>query len=296
MITDNQTSNIDSAEVGGAPTASVDSVGKTTASATAITEISSTGADSDSGNGSTGRQSSEPLSTVQPIDETGPATSGASGVLPLVSIALTLVLAYFLYKLKREFASLKKKIDGNIVGREKDSQTTELKLQDMARRLTDLQDMDNSLLAKLDSLAYKIKENRNSLPNLELNTSLVEVERQTSVNQENNGYLNQCYYGNPFSPDENGVVKFSTRTLSKEQSPQKMFFVCLHPDGTGTYEVNPSANEYILTDLQLFSYYVKPFNFKGQLTTARVKTLRPGKLVKSDKFWVIEELLEVSFK
>lgn len=296
MITNNQVSTIESTEVEVAPSTSIELADEGIAPPRDSIVASTVVTDSNLGSESTSEQSSDPLSIVQTISDPEASTSGIPSALPWVSITLTIVFAYFLYKLKKELDSLKKKIDGDIARQEKASQTTEIRLQDMARRLTYLHDMDNSLMAKLDSLAYKIKENRKCPPNLEPNTVLVEAERQTSVNQGNKGTLEQCYYGNPFSPDENGVVKFSTRSLSKEQSPQKMFFVCLHQDGTGTYEVNPSANEYILSDLQLFSYYVKSFNVKGQLTNARVKTLRPGKLVKSDKFWVIEELLEVSIK
>lgn len=102
-------------------------------------------------------------------------------------------------------------------------------------------------------------------------------------------------YANMQSPDENGVLRFSERSMTEANSAQKMFVLELDIlTGVGTYRINPDATRMIMDDLQMFKDYVKPFTFSGKPAQATIKDLHLGKLTKQGTFWLVDTLLEVS--
>lgn len=105
----------------------------------------------------------------------------------------------------------------------------------------------------------------------------------------------QIRYATLQSPDENGVLRFSERSMTDSPSPQKMFLLEFDPStGTGTYKINPSARELIVGDLQMFRDFVKPFTFSGNPMNVNIQDKKFGKIIKQGNFWVVEELLEIS--
>lgn len=97
------------------------------------------------------------------------------------------------------------------------------------------------------------------------------------------------------SPDENGILRFSERSMVDSSSPQKMFMLEIdNESGMGIYRINPSAMSLILADLQMFRDFVKPFTFSGNPLNASVQDKVPGKIIRKGNFWVVEEPLEIS--
>lgn len=97
------------------------------------------------------------------------------------------------------------------------------------------------------------------------------------------------------SPDENGVLRFSERSMVEASSPQKMFLLEIDPStGTGIYRINPNAMGLIVGDLQMFRDFVKPFTFSGNPMKANIQDKKFGRITKQGNFWVVEEALEIS--
>lgn len=97
------------------------------------------------------------------------------------------------------------------------------------------------------------------------------------------------------SPDAQGVLRFSERTMTAGKTPDKFFMLEINQEeGVGTYRINPDALDLIRGDLQLLGYYVKPFSFNGDPMKAKITDKKPGKITKRGKFWEVEERLEIS--
>lgn len=97
------------------------------------------------------------------------------------------------------------------------------------------------------------------------------------------------------SPDENGVLRFSERSMIEKSSSQKLFQVEIDlATGTGIYKINPDAIPMILADLQMLKDFVKPFSFSGNSSTATIKDKRVGRITKQGSFWIVDEPLEIS--
>lgn len=97
------------------------------------------------------------------------------------------------------------------------------------------------------------------------------------------------------SPDENGVLRFSERSMIEKSSSQKLFQVEIDlASGSGIYRINPNAIPMILADLQMLKDFVKPFSFSGNPSTAIIKDKRVGRITKQGSFWIVDEPLEIS--
>ena len=97
------------------------------------------------------------------------------------------------------------------------------------------------------------------------------------------------------SPDENGVLRFSERSMIEKSSSHKLFQVEIDlATGTGIYKINPNAIPMILADLQMLKDFVKPFSFSGNSSTATIKDKRVGRITKQGSFWIVDEPLEIS--
>lgn len=105
----------------------------------------------------------------------------------------------------------------------------------------------------------------------------------------------QILYATLQSPDANGVLRFSERSMTETPSPQKLFQIEIDTAaGTGIYKLNPNAMSAIKHDLQLVKDFVKPFTFSGDIASATIKDKRVGRLSRQGNFWVVDEPLEIS--
>lgn len=118
----------------------------------------------------------------------------------------------------------------------------------------------------------------------------------TAPKSDRRGNL-QVRYATLQSPDERGQLRFAERSMSKNPSADKMFLV-EYDEGsdTGTYRINPDAKRMILGDLQVFKDFVKPFSFSGDPSSASIRDIKPGRIVKRSNFWIVEEKLEIGIK
>lgn len=123
----------------------------------------------------------------------------------------------------------------------------------------------------------------------------VHMEYEQKQPQKSKKVATQIRYATLQSPDENGVLRFSERSMTESSSPQKMFLLEIDPStGTGIYRINPSALSLIVGDLQMFRDFVKPFTFSGNPMNANIQDKKFGKITKQGNFWVVEEPLEIS--
>ncbi|MCD8289983.1 MAG: hypothetical protein LUC91_00595 [Prevotella sp.] len=104
----------------------------------------------------------------------------------------------------------------------------------------------------------------------------------------------QLRYATLQAPDGNGVLRFAERSMTETPSSEKMFKLELNMEtGKGTYRINTDAMSMILGDLQLFQSFVKPFSFKGSLSSVTIRDKKPGIISKSGNFWLVDERLEI---
>ncbi len=128
-------------------------------------------------------------------------------------------------------------------------------------------------------------------------TASAQLQSKPASTHNRKAAFGETRYGNLQYPDSNGRVKFSIETLSAQASGQKMFKLNFDNEtGKGEYCINPEAMQSIKNDLQLFKYFVKPFSFTGNADNVTVSDVKPGKISRSGKFWIVDELLEVKVK
>lgn len=150
---------------------------------------------------------------------------------------------------------------------------------------------------EINELNQKIVNIRNNVPtrNVETNPHGTHTEYERKQPQKPKKVVTQIRYATLQSPDENGVLRFSERSMVEASSPQKMFLLEIDPsNGTGIYRINPSAMGLIVGDLQMFRDFVKPFTFSGNPMNANIQDKKFGKITKQGNFWVVEEPLEIS--
>lgn len=150
---------------------------------------------------------------------------------------------------------------------------------------------------EMNVLNQKIVNIRNNAPTriVETNPHGTHTEYERKQPQKPKKVVTQIRYATLQSPDENGVLRFSERSMVEASSPQKMFLLEIDPStGTGIYRINPSAMGLIVGDLQMFRDFVKPFTFSGNPMSANIQDKKFGKITKQGNFWVVEEPLEIS--
>lgn len=150
---------------------------------------------------------------------------------------------------------------------------------------------------EINVLNQKIVNLRNNAPTriVETNPHGTHAEYNRKQPQKPQKVVTQIRYATLQSPDENGVLRFSERSMVEVSSPQKMFLLEIDPStGTGIYRINPGAMGLIVGDLQMFRDFVKPFTFSGNPMNANIQDKKFGKITKQGNFWVVEEPLEIS--
>lgn len=206
-----------------------------------------------------------------------------------LGLLVLLVVGYLGWKL---ITSLKQEIDAL---REKNSDTS-ARIETLRSELNGLR--EELALAKRDMLnVSKLQSQRSNNEvvgtryneNVQVQPAFVH-ERKIEVP----GTGVYVKYATLQSPDNNGVLRFSERTMVDTPNPQKLFMLELDDTtGRGTYRVNQAAVSSITNDLLLFKDFVKPFSFSGDISDATIQDVRPGTLRKANGHWVVEDLLEI---
>lgn len=114
----------------------------------------------------------------------------------------------------------------------------------------------NNEIKSLTSKVFSIS--KSSTPK-NINTVIREEQPiyQYTDKKEESFESNQVKFATLQSPDENGILRFSERSMVDSPSSQKMFLLEIDlKRGIGTYKINPSAINFILGDLQMFKDFV----------------------------------------
>lgn len=95
----------------------------------------------------------------------------------------------------------------------------------------------------------------------------------------------------------NNELRFAERTMDKNSSSAKMFLLELdYENGIGEYRINPQAIEIIMSDLQTFKSFVKPFDAIGLSSSSKITNCVAGKIQRQGDFWIVQDRLEITFK
>lgn len=210
-------------------------------------------------------------------------SSSSNGWVGWIGVGLSLVVGIFAWKvtekLTKEINSLKKHLS------DKEIELTR-KLDKIDTLSTELKSVKQSLHSASRQTSSRTVEPtvRPEVPRNVTSETIRPAKRHTLIK-----------YATLQSPDENGVLRFSERSMVDSSSPQKMFMLEIdNESGIGIYRINPSAMSLILADLQMFRDFVKPFTFSGNPLNASVQDKVPGKIIRKGNFWVVEEPLEIS--
>ena len=180
---------------------------------------------------------------------------------------------------------------------------TLLDIQNLQRKLNENNEIINTALQSIVDISTEIQALKSKLTSdtkcptpKEIKPITGQEEQEVNVTRDKESQKTfQIKFATLQSPDENGVLRFSERSMIENSSSQKMFLVEIDPiRGIGTYRINPSAKNLILGDLQMFRDFVKPFTFNGDINNATIQDKIPGKISKHGNYWVVEELLEIS--
>ncbi len=216
---------------------------------------------------------------------TATTNSGGSGsLIGWISIGLSICIAIIAWKISKKILS---------------------DIQKIHHRLNENEDAINNALQTIEELNNKLKTLKNNVSSApKYSTHQIiepvaepkeqEIEYVDKMKQSENHKQLQTKYATLQSPDENDILRFSERSMIETPSPQKMFLIEIDTQlGIGTYRINPSAKSLIISDLQMFRDFVKPFTFSGDSVNATIQDKTPGKISKHGNFWVVEELLEI---
>lgn len=227
---------------------------------------------------------SDAYATTQ-AEPTGTTSSmGGGSVVGWVGLAASVCVGFIAWKMitamRKEIDSLKKSInelnaERNNLRKEFETLSSSFKLQKL-----DFETMRKGFSAVTQRPAPHSSDQRQERSKKE------PVKHQPSI---------QVLYATLQSPDANGVLRFSERSMTETPSPQKLFQIEIDAAaGTGIYKLNPNAMSAIKHDLQLVKDFVKPFTFSGDIASATIKDKRVGRLSRQGNFWVVDEPLEIS--
>ena len=212
-------------------------------------------------------------------------SSGSGSLLGWINVGVSICIAIIIWKIFKK---------------------TSLEIQRLQHKLNENDEVIKNALQTIEKISYEVQTLKDKLKstsksptpkgNEPITVQEEQNEQDVNVTRENESQKPfQIKFATLQSPDENGVLRFSERSMIENSSSQKMFLVEIDPmRGIGTYRINPSAKNLILGDLQMFRDFVKPFTFSGDSVNATIQDKIPGKISKQGNFWVVEELLEIS--
>lgn len=213
-------------------------------------------------------------------------SSGSGSLLGWINVGFSICIAIIIWKIIK---------------------TTSSEIQRLQRKLNENDEVVKNALQTIEKISNEVQTLKGKLtPTTTKSPIPKKIEPTIVLEEQDNKYVEvtrenenpkqvQVKFATLQSPDENGILRFSERSMIENSSPQKMFLVEIDTiRGIGTYRINPSAKNLILGDLQMFRDFVKPFTFSGDSVNATIQDKIPGKISKQGNFWVVEELLEIS--
>ena len=154
-------------------------------------------------------------------------------------------------------------------------------------------DMIKMLLEKSSQLPRKSVVKTISTSSQSMKTG--DVETRHIDKKSKSKFLTEVRFAN--MQQLNNELRFAERTMDKNSSSAKMFLLELdYENGIGEYRINPQAIEIIMSDLQTFKSFVKPFDAPGLSSSSKIKDYVAGKIQRQGDFWIVQDRLEITFK
>ena len=174
------------------------------------------------------------------------------------------------------------------------------KLNSLVSDITTLRDSQNQqnnmikmLLEKSSQLPRKSVVKTISTSSQSMKTG--DVETRHIDKKSKSKFLTEVRFAN--MQQLNNELRFAERTMDKNSSSAKMFLLELdYENGIGEYRINPQAIEIIMSDLQTFKSFVKPFDAPGLSSSSKIKDYVAGKIQRQGDFWIVQDRLEITFK
>ena len=174
------------------------------------------------------------------------------------------------------------------------------KLNSLVSDITTLRDSQNQqnnmikmLLEKSSQLPRKSVVKTISTSSQSMKTG--DVETRHIDKKSKSKFLTEVRFAN--MQQLNNELRFAERTMDKNSSSAKMFLLELdYENGIGEYRINPQAIEIIMSDLQTFKSFVKPFDAIGLSSSSKITNCVAGKIQRQGDFWIVQDRLEITFK
>lgn len=222
------------------------------------------------------------LTSAQNVSTTNASQATNSSLGMWLGCGGILLGAMALYTLRQKTISFKRKMNSLV------SDITTLR-----DRQNQQNDMIKMLLEKSSQLPRKsvVKTISTSLQSMKTG----DVETRHIDKKSKSKFLTEVRFAN--MQQLNNELRFAERTMDKNSSSAKMFLLELdYENGIGEYRINPQAIEIIMSDLQTFKSFVKPFDAPGLSSSSKIKDYVAGKIQRQGDFWIVQDRLEITFK
>lgn len=222
------------------------------------------------------------LTSVQNVSTTNASQATNSSLGMWLGCGGILLGAMALYTLRQKTISFKRKMNSLV------SDITTLR-----DRQNQQNDMIKMLLEKSSQLPRKSVVKTISTFPQSMKTG--DVETRHIDKKSKSKFLTEVRFAN--MQQLNNELRFAERTMDKNSSSAKMFLLELdYENGIGEYRINPQAIEIIMSDLQTFKSFVKPFDAPGLSSSSKIKDYVAGKIQRQGDFWIVQDRLEITFK
>ena len=222
------------------------------------------------------------LTSAQNVSTTNASQATNSSLGMWLGCGGILLGAMALYTLRQKTISFKRKMNSLV------SDITTLR-----DRQNQQNNMIKMLLEKSSQLPRKSVVKTISTSSQSMKTG--DVETRHIDKKSKSKFLTEVRFAN--MQQLNNELRFAERTMDKNSSSAKMFLLELdYENGIGEYRINPQAIEIIMSDLQTFKSFVKPFDAPGLSSSSKIKDYVAGKIQRQGDFWIVQDRLEITFK
>ena len=222
------------------------------------------------------------LTSAQNVSTTNASQATNSSLGMWLGCGGILLGAMALYTLRQKTISFKRKMNSLV------SDITTLR-----DRQNQQNDMIKMLLEKSSQLPRKSVVKTISTSSQSMKTGDVETRHIDKKSKSKS--LTEVRFAN--MQQLNNELRFAERTMDKNSSSAKMFLLELdYENGIGEYRINPQAIEIIMSDLQTFKSFVKPFDAIGLSSSSKITNCVAGKIQRQGDFWIVQDRLEITFK
>ena len=226
------------------------------------------------------------LTSAQNVSTTNASQATNSSLGMWLGCGGILLGAMALYTLRQKTISFKRKMNSLV------SDITTLR-----DRQNQQNDMIKMLLEKSSQLPRKsvAKTDAKTISTSPQSIKTSDVEARRIDKKSKSKLLTEVRFAN--MQQLNNELRFAERTMDKNSSSAKMFLLELdYENGIGEYRINPQAIEIIMSDLQTFKSFVKPFDAPGLSSSSKIKDYVAGKIQRQGDFWIVQDRLEITFK